>query len=62
MVGHVSHIEQSRSPYRFLVGNPEGNRSLGRQRRRWENNIKMDLTEVGCVLGGWIALCEDRDQ
>jgi hypothetical protein len=40
--------------YRVLVGKPEGKRHLGRLRRRWENNIKMDLQEVGC--GGWTGL------
>ena len=43
-------------------GKPEGKRPLGRPRRRWENNIKMDLTEVGCDPGEWIDLAEDRDQ
>ena len=46
--------------YRVLVGKPEGERPLGRPRRRWEDNIKMDLQEVGC--GGWIELAQDRDR
>ena len=41
---------------------PEGKRHLERSRRRWKNNIKMDLMEFGCVTGYWIALAEDRDQ
>ena len=41
---------------------PESKRSLGWPRRRWEDNIKMDLREVGCNLGDWIDLAEDRDQ
>ena len=45
-----------------FVGKPEGKRPLGRPRRRWEDNIKMDLREVGCKPGDWIALAEDRDQ
>ena len=45
-----------------LVGKPEGKRPLGRPRRRWEDNIKMDLREVGCDPGEWIYLAEDRDQ
>ena len=45
-----------------LVGKPEGKRSLGRPRLRWEVNIKMDLREVGCDHGDWISLAEDRDQ
>ena len=55
-------MEQSRNAYRVLVGKPEGKRPLGRPRRRWEDNIKMDLREVGCDLGNWMALAEDRDQ
>ena len=48
--------------YRVLVGKPEGKRPLGRPKRRWEDNIKMDLREVGCDPRDWIALPEDRDQ
>ena len=55
-------MEQSRYAYRVLVGKPEGKRLLGRPRRRWEDNIKMDLREVGCDPGYWIALAQDRDQ
>ena len=55
-------MEQFRNAYRGLVGKPEGNRPLGRPRRRWEDNIKMDLREVGCDSGEWIELSEDRDQ
>ena len=52
----------SRNAYRVLVGKPEGKRPLGRPRHRWEDNIKMDLREVGCVLGEWIDLAEVRNQ
>jgi len=45
-----------------LVGNPEGKRPLGRPRHRWEDNIKMDLQEVGCVGMDWIAVAQDRDR
>ena len=45
-----------------LVGNPEGKRPLGRPRHRWEDNIKMDLQEVGCVGVDWIAVAQDRDR
>ena len=48
--------------YRVLVGKPEGNRPLGRPRRRWEDNIKMDLQEVGCGGMDWIELALDRDR
>ena len=54
-------MEQSRNTYRVLVGKPEGKRPLGRPRRRWEDNIKMDLREVGCDPREWIDLAEDRD-
>jgi hypothetical protein len=46
--GHVALMEEERGVYRVLVGKPEGKRPLGRPRRRWENNIRMDLQEVGC--------------
>ena len=46
--------------YRVLVGNPEGKRPLGRPRRRWEDNIKMDLQEVGRERMDWIELAQDR--
>ena len=48
--------------YRVLVGKPEGNRPLGRSRRRWADNIKMDLQEVGCRNMNWIELAEERDR
>ena len=47
--------------YSVLVGKPEGKRPLGRPRRRWEDNIKMDLQEVGCGGMEWIELARDRD-
>jgi len=46
--GHVARIDEMRDVYRVLVGKPEGKRPLARPRRRWEDNIKMDLQEVGC--------------
>jgi hypothetical protein len=45
--GHVEHMEEGRGAYKVLVGKPEGNRTLGRFRRRWEDNFKMDLQEMG---------------
>ena len=59
---HVTRMEQFRNAYRVLVGKPEGKRHLGRPRRRWEDNIRVDLKEVGCDPGEWIDLIEDRDQ
>ena len=60
--GHVARMEQSRSAYRVLVGKLEGKRPLGRSRRRWEDNVKIELRNVGCEPGDWIELAEDRDQ
>ena len=51
-----------RGVYMVLVGKPEGKRPLGRRRRRWENNIKMDLQEVGCGGMDWIEMAQDRDR
>ena len=48
--------------YRVLVGKPEGKRPLGRPRRRWEDNIKMDIEEVGCGGMDWIQVAQDRDR
>ena len=48
--------------HRVLVGKPEGKRPLGRPRRRWEDNINMDLHEVFVVFGDWIELAQDRDR
>jgi len=48
--------------YWVLVGKPEGTRPLGRPRRRWVDNIMMDLQEVGCVFMDWIGLAQDRDR
>jgi hypothetical protein len=51
-----------RAVYRALVGKPEGKRPLGTPRRRWEDNIKMNLQEVGCGGVDWIELAQDRDR
>jgi hypothetical protein len=48
--------------YRVLVREPEGKKPLGRPRRRWEDNIRMDLQEVGCGSVDWIGLAQDRDR
>jgi len=62
--GHVARMVARRGVYSVLVGKPEGKRPLGRPRRSWEDNIKMDmdLQEVGCVGMDWIELAEDRDK
>jgi hypothetical protein len=54
--GHIARMEEGRGMYRVLVGKPEGKRPLGRPRRRWEDNIKMDLQEVGCGDMDWNEL------
>ena len=51
-----------RGVHRVLVGKPEGKRPLGRPRRRWEDNIKMDLQEVGRGCENWMELAQDRDK
>jgi hypothetical protein len=53
---------EKRNAYRILVSNPEGKRPLGRPRRRWVDNIKMDLREIGWDGGDWIDLAQNRDQ
>ncbi|KAJ4427899.1 hypothetical protein ANN_23907 [Periplaneta americana] len=60
--GHVASMGESRNAYRVLVGRPEGKRPLGRPKRRWEDNIKMDLREVGYDGRDWINLAQDRDR
>jgi len=61
-VGHVACIGEERGVYRVLVGKPEGRRPLGRPRRRWIDNIRIDLQEVGCGYMDWIGLPQDRDR
>jgi hypothetical protein len=53
---------EKRNAYRLLVGKPEGKRPLGRPRRRWVDNIRMDLGEVGCYDVDWIGLAKDRNR
>jgi len=60
--GHVACMGERRGVYRFLVGKPERKSSLGRSRHRWEDNIKMDLQEVGCGGMDCIELAQDRDR
>jgi len=60
--GHVARMGQGRGVYRVLVGKPEGKKPLGRPRRRREDNIKMDLQEVGRGFGDWMELAQDKDR
>jgi hypothetical protein len=58
--GHVARMGDGRGVYRVLVGRTERKRPLGRPRRRWEDNIKMDLREIGIDVANWIRLAQDR--
>ena len=60
--GHVARVGEERGVYRVLVGKPEGRSPLGRPRRRWVDNIRMDFQEVGCEYMDWIGLAQDRDR
>ena len=60
--GHVARMGEEKGVYRVLVGKPEGKRPLGRPRRRWVDNIRTDLQEVGCGYMDWIGLVQDRDR
>jgi hypothetical protein len=55
-------MREGRVVYRVLVGKPEGKRPLGRYRRRWEDNIRMDIQEVGCGCEDWIGLAQETDR
>jgi hypothetical protein len=61
-VGHVARMGERKGVYRVLVGKPEGKRSPGRPRRRWEKNIKLNLHEVGFGGMDWIKLAQDRNR
>jgi transcription termination factor 2 len=61
-VGHVAGMGEVRGAYNILVGRPEGRRPLGKPRRRWKDNIKMDLREIGFEDVDWIHLAQDRDR
>ena len=58
----MASMGQGRGVHRVLVGKPEGKRPMGRPRRRWEDNIKMDIQEVGGVCRDWMELAQDRDR
>ena len=58
----MARMEEGRGLYKGLMGKPEVKRPLGRPRRRWEDNIKMDLQEVGRGCGDWMGLAKDRDR
>ena len=58
---HVARMEEGRSPFKILTGKPTGKRPLGRPRRRWEDNIRMDLEDLGINAGNWIDSAHDRN-
>jgi len=60
--GHVARMAKERGVYKVLLGKPEGKRPLGRPRRRWVDNIRIDLQEVGCGYMDWFGLAQDRDR
>ena len=60
--GHVARMGEGRGVHKVLVGKPEGKRPLGRPRRRWKDNIKIDLQEVGSGCGDWMEFAQNRDR
>ena len=60
--GHSACMGEERGVYRVLVGKPEGKRPLGKPRRKWVDNIRMDLQEVGCGYMEWIGLAQDKNR
>ena len=59
--GHVDRMEEVRGVFKILTGKPTGKRPLGRPRRRWEDNIKIDLKEIGINTRNWVDSAQDRD-
>ena len=59
--GHVARMVEGRRAFKILTGKPRGKRPLGRPRRRWEDNVRMDLEEIGLNAGNWVDSAQDRD-
>ena len=59
--GHVARMEEGRSAFKILTGKPTGKRLLGRIRRRWEDNIRLNLEEIGINSGNWVDSAQERD-
>ena len=59
--GHIARMEEGKSAFKILTGKPTGKRPLGRPRRRWEYNIRMDLEEIGINAGNWVDSAQDRN-
>ena len=61
MAGHVARMKEGRSAFKIVTGKPTGKRPLGRPRRIWEDNIRMDVKEIGINTRNWVDLAQDRD-
>ena len=61
MCRHVARMEEGRNAFRIFTGKPTGKRPLGRPRRRWEENIRMDLEEIGINAGNWVDSAQDMN-
>ena len=59
--GHVARMEEGRSAFKILTGKPTGKISFGEAKHRWEDNIRMDLTEIGIITKTWVDSAHDRD-
>ena len=59
--GHITRMEEGRIAFKILTGKPTGKRPLWRPRRRWEDNIRMDLEEIGINVGNWVDSAQERD-
>ena len=59
--GHIARMEEGRSPFKILTGKPTGKTPLGRPRRRWEDNIRLHLEEIGINAGNWVDSAQDRN-
>ena len=59
--GHVARMEEGRSAFKILTGKPTGKRPLGKPRRRWEDNIRIDLEEIGINAGNWVDSAQNRN-
>ena len=58
---HVARMQEGRSAFKMVTGKPTGKSPLGKPRRRWEGNIRMDLEEIGINAGNWVGSIQDRD-
>ena len=59
--GHIARMEEGMTAFKIITGKPTENRPLGRPTRRWEDNIRMDLEEIGINAGNWVDLAQDRN-